>query len=712
MPHHMATAYGLENTGAAMSCRATAMSRGHLQRASAAADYYRSRRVPERLEEALNSIYYRGPEDVYGHLSNYFAEFSDPPVISGVRGRKVLDGAGKTALEAEVVCRVRTIDKRVCAAAVSVDPESAPLLVGEAAEDAERERLESVETAITWIQDAIGPSLRGMEPRQQSAIDQLLSGRLPGQTPEDTRSPRNSGRHREPRPVVRAAPRGPCSGRRRVVLVLDAAAWSLFWTPPRGPCSGRRRVVLVLAAGAWSLFWPPARGHCSGRRRVVLVLDAAAWSVFWTPPRGPCSGRRRVVLVLDAAARPHWIDARAEHSQPFFRNIGEKGLGLVSCRASRKKAAASEKPIPPAEPQDPATRGALAMAAVSLAVSKSSAALRDIPLYCYIATLKQQQPPTELVTPTPLMSLLSCGKSSPGKLNLMQEIMLIPKPGTTMAQSVELSSSLHRQILRQAETQSKGGQPVIKNASPLGCLVLGCDRLDQPLELIRDACEHLGLELGTNVYLAINCAAHELIDCNKGRYEVISGSWKSPDEMVDLYVDLINRNAAIMALVDPLRREDRQQWETLGKAVGSRCYLMGDVASRSGCDLLQGSNAPVCSGPVLQLKNETTVSDLLSAVQLIEGEKRLTVWGCSSEECAEDSVVDLAVGLGVRFIKLGGLLRGERTAKYNRLLAIEEDLIRSDTLGRQREFEFPALWNDPQVPSCQKELAENGKNST
>lgn len=571
-----------------MSCGATAVSRGRLQRASAAADYYRSRRVPERLEEALNSIYHRGPEDVYGHLSNFFAEFSDPPVISDIRARKVLDGAGKTTLEAEVVCTVRTIDKRVCVAVVSADSDPTPLLTCEAAQDAEKQRLESVETAIRWIHDSIGPSLRGIEPREQSTIDQLLSDYYRGKKQEDKQS-RDAERESAPSPTV---------------PILSPA--------PSSPSSKKK-----------------------------------------------ASGKA-------------------------------------------KKAAALEKPIPPAEPQEPATRGALAMATVSLAVAKSSAALQDIPLYSHIAVLKQQQPPPEVVIPTPLISVLSCGKSSPGKLNLMREIMVIPKPGTTMAQNLDLASSLQTQILKLIETQSKGGQSLIKSVSPLGCLVLACDRQDQPLELIRDACEQLGLELGTNMYLAINCAAHELMDYNKGRYEVVSGTWKSPDEMVDLYVDLINRHA-IMVLLDPLRKEDRQQWETLRKAVSSRCYLMADVASRPVTELLQGSNAPICSSPILKLTNDTTVSDLLTAVRLIEGEKHVTVLGCSSEECMEDSIVDLAIGLGVRFIKLGGLLRGERTAKYNRLLAVEEDLTRSGTLGRQEEFEFPAISNNPESLDGQEE---------
>ncbi|XP_073537368.1 enolase 4 [Phyllobates terribilis] len=566
-----------------MSSGAAAMSPGRTQRAAAAADYYRSRLIPERLEEALNSIYLRGPEDVYGHLSTYFAALSDPPVISDICGRKVLDGAGKVTLEAEVVCTVRTVEKKVCAAAVSVDAERLPLFTAE-----DSWRLESVETAIGWIRDAIAPLLRGAELGGQSAIDQMLSDYFRVKKQEEKQ--------------------------RR-----DDASES----PPSPTAS------------------------------------------LPSPAPSPPSSKKKA-----------------------------SGKG--------KKAPAAEKPLPPAEQQEPPTRGDLAIAAVSLAVAKSSAALQDLPLYSHIAALKQQPPPAVTVPPTPLISLLSCAKSSPGKLNLMKEVLVVPPPGTAMAQSLDLVSSLQTQILKQMEAQSKSGL-VIRSVSSLGCLVLACDRLDQPLELIRDACGRLGLEPGTDLYFAINCAAHELMDYNRGRYEVVSGTWKSPDEMVDLYVDLINSHAAIIALLDPFRREDRPQWEALGKAVGSRCYLLADMALRSVSDLLQGSDAPVCSGHVLTLANETTVSDLLAAVRLTEGKGRLTALGCSSEECAEDGVADLAMGLGVRFLKLGGLLRGERTAKYNRLLAIEEDLTHSSTLGRPEVFKFPALWNDPEILKCPEE---------
>ncbi|MEE6486723.1 hypothetical protein FKM82_014686 [Ascaphus truei] len=312
--------------------------------------------------------------------------------------------------------------------------------------------------------------------------------------------------------------------------------------------------------------------------------------------------------------------------------------------------------------------------------------------------------PTELAMPIPMITLLSYGKSSPGKLNLMKEVLVFPKPGLTMQQSVDMAVALQKQIVKQIDSASKTGS-VMKNVSPLGCLVLGCDRVDQPLDLISEACEHLGLELGTNLHLAINCAAHELMDYNKGKYEVVTGTFKSPDEMVDMYVDVISRHPAVVALIDPLRKEDALQWQSMGTTLGSRCYLIADVASKSVSNLLINRTVkiPMSSGIVIKHSNETTVSDLMEVFRLVEGEKHVTVLGCKYEESVDDSLVDLAVGLGARFIKLGGLLRGERTTKYNRLLAIEEGLTQNGTLGKQPEHEFPVLCNDIQSPTSQEE---------
>ncbi|XP_063566606.1 enolase 4 isoform X4 [Gorilla gorilla gorilla] len=351
-----------------------------------------------------------------------------------------------------------------------------------------------------------------------------------------------------------------------------------------------------------------------------------------------------------------------------------------------RKDTITEKPIAPAEPVEPVLSGSMAIGAVSLAVAKACAMLLNKPLYLSIALLKHnQEQPTTLSMPLLMVSLVSCGKSSSGKLNLMKEVICIPHPELTTKQGVEMLMEIQKHINKIIEMQQITGK-----MSHLGCLTINCDSIEQPLLLIQEICANLGLELGTNLHLAINCAGHELMDYNKGKYEVIMGTYKNAAEMVDLYVDLIKKYPSIIALIDPFRKEDSEQWDSIYHALGSRCYIIAGTASKSISKLLEQGNIsiPKSNGLIIKHTNQTTMSDLVEITNLIDSKKHITVFGSTEGESSDDSLVDLAVGLGVRFIKLGGLSRGERVTKYNRLLTIEEELVQNGTLGFKEEHTF------------------------
>ncbi|XP_009008589.1 enolase 4 isoform X3 [Callithrix jacchus] len=370
-----------------------------------------------------------------------------------------------------------------------------------------------------------------------------------------------------------------------------------------------------------------------------------------------------------------------------------------------RKDTATEKPITPAEPVEPVLSGSMAIGAVSLAVAKTCGMLLNNPLYLNIALLKHnQEQPTMLSMPLLMVSLVSCGKSSSGKLNLMKEVICIPHPELTTKQGVEMLMEIQKHINKiiempsppKAETKKghdgskRGQQQITGMMSHLGCLTISCDTIEQPLVLIQGICANLGLELGTNLHLAINCAAHELLDYSKGKYEVMMGTYKNAVEMVDLYVDLINKYPSIIALIDPFRKEDFEQWDSICHALGSRCYIIAGTASKSIYKLLEQGNIsiPKSSGLIIKHTNQTTMSDLVEITNLIDSKKHIAVFGSTEGESSDDSLVDLAVGLGVRFIKLGGLSRGERVTKYNRLLTIEEELVQNGTLGFNEEHTF------------------------
>ncbi|XP_035461193.2 enolase 4 isoform X3 [Scophthalmus maximus] len=327
-----------------------------------------------------------------------------------------------------------------------------------------------------------------------------------------------------------------------------------------------------------------------------------------------------------------------------------------------KKSKAAEKPIPPAEPPEPVLAGSLAIGSVSLAVAATGAQLRGVPLYRYIAALRGREAPAKFHIPVSLVTLLSCGKASPGKLSLLEEILLVPKAGQRVKQVTP--AALH-----------DSGAPAVSFEKP-----------EQPLDLVGEACANLGLALGTDIHLAANCAARELMDYTKGKYEVTAGVFKSPDELMDVYKTLVGKYTAVVALIDPFRREDREQWEMLGNLIGGSCSLLSDVTQES-----RGPPLPGVRGHVLKHVHETTVSDLIRVASEHRGS--VLMGTTYSEPCINDSLSDIAVGLGLDYVKLGGLSGAERMTKYNRLISIEEELVQQGILV-SKEKHSPPLFGE------------------
>ncbi|XP_062987648.1 enolase 4 [Elgaria multicarinata webbii] len=560
-----------------------------------AAEYYRINEVPQRLEEVLNTMFYHRPVDFYGYLANYFSELSKPPAISKLVGKRVLDGTGRPILEVEVSCRVRDCDKRICSSMISSHAEFLENASPETVDADEKERYESISTAIEWINKSLNEMLRGLQPTDQHNVDELLGEYFTNKAEEDKE--RREEKEKE-------------------------------------------------------------------NQEVVLPV-----------------------------------------SQPATAPSGKKKSNKPG-----KKASLPEKPVLPAEPTEPVVMGSMAIGCISLGVAKTAATICDVPLYLHIASLKHNQElPKELAMPLPMITILSCGKSSPGKLNLMKEVMLIPPTWSTVKQAIERCMDIQKQIMKLVEPRSQqpsavgdGKKPasrdagkkappsVLKKMSHLGCLAIGSESLEQPLTLIQSACANITLELGIDMYLGINCAAHELMDYSKGKYEVLLGTYKTAEEMVDMYADLLNKFPSIITLIDPLRKEDHEQWIALRNTLGSKCHLIAEDSCRSVSKLLESKtkNRPKCSGLILKHTNEAKISDLLEMTQLLDGQRHISILGSPDGESSDDSLVDLAVGLGTKFIKLGGLSRGERVTKYNRLLAIEEELGKNGRLRDREEHEF------------------------
>ncbi|NWZ68210.1 ENO4 Enolase, partial [Acrocephalus arundinaceus] len=554
-----------------------------------AAEYYRGNRVPERMEEALNALFPLRPEDLYGELANYLSKFSKVPVICKLVGRKVLDGVGQPTLEVEIYCTVKNYEKRICSTVMATHSQIPENALPEIIEADEKERNDSVHTAVEWVNESLNTMLRDLDPTDQCQADKMLGEYFANKVEEKTELEKQEEEGEEEKEEEETAKVAP------------------------------------------------------------------------TPALGP----------------------PAPKSKP---KKGGKG----------KKVSEEVKPIPPAEPAEPVLCGSLAIGGTSLAIAKAGATILHVPLYLHTALLKHnQESPKEMTLPLPMVTLLNCEKNSPAKLRLVKEVMLIPPAELSLKEGIERVLDIQKEMTRLLESPGKMVQskmlifflfcfqpPTLKGISHLGCLTTGYDSLEQLLLLMQTACNNISLELGTDMYLALNCAAHELMDYDKQKYEILTGTFKSPDEMVAMYVEMIDKFPFIIALIDPLRKEDREQWSSICCALGSKCYLIAeDAATRiSKLKTDQNINIATCSGVVLKYINQTKVSDLIELSGILDGQRHITILGSPDGESSDESLVDLAVGLGARFLKLGGLCRGERVAKYNRLLAIEEELAANGAL--------------------------------
>ncbi|XP_034754983.1 enolase 4 isoform X2 [Etheostoma cragini] len=307
-----------------------------------------------------------------------------------------------------------------------------------------------------------------------------------------------------------------------------------------------------------------------------------------------------------------------------------------------KKSNTAEKSFPPAEPPEPVLPGSLAIGSVSLAVAKTGAKTQGIPLYKYVAALKKTEVPTQFHIPVSLVTLMSCGKTSPGKLSLLEEVILIPQAGQRVKQIVTMTLELQKEMMRIVNASTKTG--------------------------------------------------------SKGKYEIASGVLKSPDELVDLYRTLIGKYPVVVALIDPFRREDIDQWEKLSSAIGNSCSLLSDITYKS-----KASPLPGVRGHILKHIHETTISDLICVTSEHQGS--VLMGTTYSEPCSDDSLSDIAVGLGLDYVKLGGLRSAETMTKFNRLISIEEELAQQGILVSEEKHPPPLFTKKPQQQSATAESA-------
>ena len=305
--------------------------------------------------------------------------------------------------------------------------------------------------------------------------------------------------------------------------------------------------------------------------------------------------------------------------------------------------------------------GANALLGVSLAIARAAADDTGLPLYQYLGG------PGARVLPVPLMNVINGGVHADNGLDI-QEFMIVPAGASSFAEAlrmgVEIFHTLKRLLADKSLSTGVGDEG---GFAP----VLGGH--EAALDFLMRAIERAGYRAGEDVWLALDAAASEFGE--RGRYRLRAERvQKSSEEMIAFYEGLLGRYP-ICSIEDGLGEDDRDGWQSLTRRLGSRVQLVGDDLFVTNPAILQeGIRQGLANALLVKVNQIGTLTETLEAVELAKRAGYGTVISHRSGETEDTFIADLAVAVNAGQIKTGSLARGERTAKYNQLLRIEEEL--------------------------------------
>ncbi|MFH1588541.1 MAG: phosphopyruvate hydratase [Candidatus Diapherotrites archaeon] len=310
--------------------------------------------------------------------------------------------------------------------------------------------------------------------------------------------------------------------------------------------------------------------------------------------------------------------------------------------------------------------GANAILAVSMAAARAGAKGKEIPLYKHLNELSGKQ---KMCLPVPCCNIINGGEHAGGKLKI-QEFMIASVKAASFFDSIKMSSEIYQELKKQLK--KKYGVSSV-NVGDEGGFAPQLNSTSEAIEIILDSVDELGY--GKNIKLCIDAAANEFFNKKENKYEVDEKKF-SGKELIDFYSSLI-KNYPIASLEDPFHEDDWESFSELTKKMGSKIQIVGDdllVTNISRIEKATELNS--CNALLLKVNQIGTITESINAFLMAKEAE----WNCMvshrSGETEDSFIADLAVALGTGQIKSGAPCRGERTAKYNQLIRIEEELMK------------------------------------
>jgi enolase len=305
--------------------------------------------------------------------------------------------------------------------------------------------------------------------------------------------------------------------------------------------------------------------------------------------------------------------------------------------------------------------GANAILGVSLAVAKASADARGLPLYAYVGGVSAH------VLPVPMMNIINGGEHADNPIDF-QEFMIMPVGAPSLTEAVRWGSEIFHTL--KAGLKAKGLMTAVGDE---GGFAPNLASTRDALDFVLASIEKAGFKPGTDVALALDCAATEFF--KNGKYEISGeGLSLSPEAMADYLAELA-ADYPIVSIEDGMSEDDFEGWAALTAKIGDKVQLVGDdLFVTNPKRLTMGIDKGLANSLLVKVNQIGTLTETLEAVSIAQRHGYTAVMSHRSGETEDSIIADLAVATNCGQIKTGSLARSDRLAKYNQLMRIEEEL--------------------------------------
>ena len=305
--------------------------------------------------------------------------------------------------------------------------------------------------------------------------------------------------------------------------------------------------------------------------------------------------------------------------------------------------------------------GANAILGVSLATAKAAAIAKRESLYRYVGGTAAR------VLPIPMMNIINGGVHADNPIDF-QEFMIMPAGAPSFAEALRAGAEIFHTL--KAALKAAGHST---NVGDEGGFAPNLPSAEAALDFVMEAISKAGYKAGGDVMIALDPAASEFFKNGSYAYEG-EGKTRSPQQQADYFAELVAKYP-IVSIEDGMAEDDWNGWKMLTEKIGAKCQLVGDdLFVTNVTRLAKGINDGVANSILIKVNQIGTLTETLAAVEMAHKAGYTAVMSHRSGETEDSTIADLAVATNCGQIKTGSLARADRTAKYNQLLRIEEEL--------------------------------------